>query len=122
MRLDKLVKVAVAALDDIKGQDIKVLDVRKLTSLFDKIVLAIADSKAKRPFFTSQERIAMAREVLAAGSRVEGPAIVQQFDATTMIEPGAAVVLSLRALRLTPDRWRQFWDKLDRFGFPAAVA
>jgi hypothetical protein len=37
-------------------------------------------------------------------------------------EKGAAVVLSLRALRLTPDRWRQFWDKLDRFGFPAAVA
>lgn len=37
-------------------------------------------------------------------------------------EKGAAVVLSLRALMLTPDRWRQFWDKLDRFGFPVAVA
>jgi hypothetical protein len=36
-------------------------------------------------------------------------------------EKGAAVVLSLRALLLTPDRWRQFWDKLDRFGFPVAV-
>jgi len=35
---------------------------------------------------------------------------------------GAAVVLSLRALILTPDRWRQFWDKLDRFGFPVAVS
>lgn len=35
---------------------------------------------------------------------------------------GAAVVLSLRALLLTPDRWRQFWDKLDRFGFPVAVS
>jgi hypothetical protein len=37
-------------------------------------------------------------------------------------EKGAAVVLSLRALMLTPDRWRQFWDKLDQFGFPAAVS
>ena len=37
-------------------------------------------------------------------------------------EKGAAVVLSLRALMLTPDRWRQFWDKLDRFGFPVAVS
>lgn len=37
-------------------------------------------------------------------------------------EKGAAVVLSLRALMLTPDRWRQFWDKLDQFGFPVAVS
>lgn len=36
-------------------------------------------------------------------------------------EKGAAVVLSLRALVLTPDRWRQFWAKLDQFGFPVAV-
>lgn len=37
-------------------------------------------------------------------------------------QKGAAVVLSLRALMLTPDRWRQFWDKLDQFGFPVAVS
>ena len=37
-------------------------------------------------------------------------------------EKGAAVVLSLRALMLTPDRWRQFWDKLDRFGFPVVAS
>lgn len=36
-------------------------------------------------------------------------------------DKGAAVVFSLRALMLTPDRWRQFWDKLDQFGFPVAV-
>lgn len=36
-------------------------------------------------------------------------------------EKGAGIVLSLRALALTPDRWRQFWGKLDRFGFPAAI-
>jgi hypothetical protein len=35
---------------------------------------------------------------------------------------GAAVVLTLRALVLTPDRWRQFWEKLDQFGFPVAVS
>ena len=44
MRLDKLTKAAVAALDDIKGRDIVVLDVRKITSLFDKIIVASADS------------------------------------------------------------------------------
>ena len=44
MRLDKLVKATVAALEDIKGRDIVVLDVRKMTSLFDKIIIATADS------------------------------------------------------------------------------
>jgi ribosome-associated protein len=44
MRLDKLSKATVAALEDIKGRDIVVLDVRKMTSLFDKIIIATADS------------------------------------------------------------------------------
>ncbi len=36
-------------------------------------------------------------------------------------EKGAGVILSLRALVLTSDRWRQFWAKLDRYGFPVAL-
>ena len=39
--------------------------VRRAATLFDTLILAIADSKAKRPFFTVDERIAMAKEVLA---------------------------------------------------------
>ena len=35
-------------------------------------------------------------------------------------EEGAAVVLSLRALSHTPERWEQFWSKVDRWGFPVA--
>lgn len=34
---------------------------------------------------------------------------------------GAAVVLSLRALNYTPGRWDQFWNKIDRYGFPLAA-
>jgi hypothetical protein len=34
---------------------------------------------------------------------------------------GAAVVLSLRALHYTPGRWDQFWNKIDRYGFPLAA-
>jgi ribosome-associated protein len=44
MRLNKLQKTAVNALEDIKARDIKVLDVRKLTSLYDTLVIASADS------------------------------------------------------------------------------
>ncbi|HVP09455.1 MAG TPA: pantetheine-phosphate adenylyltransferase, partial [Burkholderiales bacterium] len=39
--------------------------VRRASRLFDTLVLGIADSRAKRPFFTVHERIEMAREVLA---------------------------------------------------------
>jgi hypothetical protein len=35
-------------------------------------------------------------------------------------EEGATVVLSLRALSYTPERWSQFWSKVDRWGFPVA--
>ncbi len=36
-------------------------------------------------------------------------------------ETGAAVVLSLRTLVLTPTRWNQFWNKLNQYGFPVAL-
>ena len=44
MRLNKIQKTAVNALDDIKARDIVVLDVRKLTSLFDAMIIATAES------------------------------------------------------------------------------
>ena len=68
MRLDKLVKATVAALDDIKARDIVVLDVRKMTSLFDKIVIATADS--------SRQAHALSRNVQeklkAQGAKIHG--------------------------------------------------
>jgi hypothetical protein len=33
-------------------------------------------------------------------------------------EKGAGIILSLRALVLTKQRWSQFWAKLDQYGFP----
>ena len=44
MRLNKLQKTAVTALEDIKARDITVLDVRKLTSLYDTMIIASAES------------------------------------------------------------------------------
>ena len=44
MRQKPLTALAVSALEDIKARDITVLDVRKLTSLTDTIVIASADS------------------------------------------------------------------------------
>lgn len=48
--------------------------VRRASRLFQEVVVAVADSRGKRPFFTLDERVAMARELLApyANVRVEG--------------------------------------------------
>ena len=45
--------------------------VRRASTLFGELVLAIADGTAKRPFFTLDERIAMAREVLGDVKNVQ---------------------------------------------------
>ena len=44
MDLRKLQKIVVTALEDIKARDIEVINTTKLTSLFDRMVIASADS------------------------------------------------------------------------------
>lgn len=44
MDLKKLQQIVVSALEDIKGRDIEILNTTKLTSLFDRIVIASGDS------------------------------------------------------------------------------
>ena len=44
MTLAKLIKTVVAALDEIKARDVEVLDVKKLTALFDRMIIASGDS------------------------------------------------------------------------------
>lgn len=87
MRLDKLVKATVDALDDIKGRDIVVLDVRKLTSLFDRIVIASADStrQAKAMSNNVQEKLK------AAGAKVYGVE-GEQVGEWILVDLGAIVV------------------------------
>jgi len=48
--------------------------VRRASSLFDEIIVAVADSRGKRPFFDVDERVVMAKESLVAfpNVRVEG--------------------------------------------------
>ena len=39
--------------------------VRRAARLFDRVVVGVADSASKTPFFTLEERVEMASEVLA---------------------------------------------------------
>jgi pantetheine-phosphate adenylyltransferase len=74
--------------------------VRRASRLFDTVVVAIADSEAKRPFFSAQERIEMAREVLRPYSNVE----VTGFSSLLMqfVEDQGAQAI-LRGLRAVSD-------------------
>jgi len=45
--------------------------VRRASQLFDRVTVAIAASRVKNPFFTLEERVQMAREVLAPYPNVE---------------------------------------------------
>ena len=45
--------------------------VRRASTLFDALIVGVADSKAKRTFFTLQERVEMARESLGGLKNVQ---------------------------------------------------
>ena len=74
--------------------------VRRAARLFDRIILAVADSRSKRPFFTLEERVEMAKHVLKDLPNVE----ICGFSGLLMNfvqERGARVVV--RGLRAVSD-------------------
>ncbi len=73
---------------------------RRAARLFDRVILAVADSRAKRPFFSLDERVEMARHVLQDLGNVE----VMGFSGLLMKfvqDQGARVVV--RGLRAVSD-------------------
>ena len=74
--------------------------VRRAARLFDRVVVGVADSESKRPFFSAAERVAMVREVVAPFGNVE----VVPFSSLLMDfvhAQGARVIL--RGLRAVSD-------------------
>jgi pantetheine-phosphate adenylyltransferase len=74
--------------------------VRRASTLFDGLVVGIADSRAKRPFFSTDERVAMALEVLGD---LKSVAVVGFSGLLTNFarEQGAKVIV--RGLRAVSD-------------------
>ena len=68
MNVSKLQKIAVAALENIKARDIEVINTTKLSSLFDRIIVASADSARQ----TKSLARSVQDKVLEAGGRVIG--------------------------------------------------
>ncbi|GBG03422.1 phosphopantetheine adenylyltransferase [Azospira sp. I13] len=74
--------------------------VRRASSLFDRVIVAVADSPNKRPFFALEDRVAMAQEVLQPYGNVE----VKGFSCLLMDflhQQGAKVII--RGLRAVSD-------------------
>jgi len=68
MRLNRLQKIAVTALEAIKARDITLLDVRKLTSLYDTLIIATAESSRQVKALAQHVRETMK----AAGATIIG--------------------------------------------------
>lgn len=87
MKLDKMVKAAVTALEDIKARDIVVLDVAKISSLFDRMIIASADSARQTKALANnlQEKL---KGLGATVHGVEG----EQTGEWVLVDLGAVVV------------------------------
>lgn len=68
MQAEELARVAVDALEDIKAQDIVVMDVRKMSSLFDYVIVASAESTRQTRALVGN----LEEKIKALGGRVLG--------------------------------------------------
>ena len=68
IRLDKLTRAAVDALEEVKARDIQVFDVKKMTAYFDKVVVATGDSNRQCRALADRVQVA----VKAVGGKIYG--------------------------------------------------
>lgn len=87
MHVEELVRAAIGALEDVKARDIVVLDVRKLTSLFDIVIVATAES-ARQTRALSIHVLDRAKELGASVTGVEG----QETGEWVLVDLGDIVV------------------------------
>jgi len=71
--------------------------VRRASRLFDSVVVAVADSQSKHPFFSTDERIEMAREVLRPFANVEVLGFASLLMDFVHAQSAQAILRGLRA-------------------------
>ena len=72
--------------------------VRRASSLFDRVVVGVAHSRAKKPFFTVQERVDIAQEVLGHYPNVEVKSFAGLLKDFVREQDGKVIVRGLRAV------------------------
>jgi len=68
MRKSKRVNAAIAALEDVKARDMAVLDVRRMTAMFDTVIIASADSARQGRALSNNVQ----EKLKALGARIYG--------------------------------------------------
>lgn len=107
MKLNQLLKIVVSALEDIKAYDIKVLDVTKITALFDRMIIASADSTRQAKALANNVH----DKVKAAGGVVYGIEGEQSGDWMLLDLGDILVHIMLPATRAHYDL-EGLWDEL----------
>jgi ribosome-associated protein len=104
MRLKKIERTALAALEDIKARDITVLDVRKLTTLFDTLIIATADSARQVKALSQHVRDALK----AAGASILGVE-GEQTGEWVLVDGGDVVVHIMQPAARAYYRLEELW-------------
>lgn len=108
---EKLAKIAVAALEDVKGRDIVVFNVRKMTALFDKIIIVSGDSNRQVRALANN----VSEEVKKAGCRVFGSE-GEQTGEWVLVDLGAVIV------HVMQPAIRQYYNLEEIWGSPQRPA
>ena len=72
--------------------------VRRAASLFDRVVVGVAHSRAKKPFFSVEERVEIAREVLGHYPNVSVCSFAGLLKDFVREQDGRVIVRGLRAV------------------------
>lgn len=72
--------------------------VQRATQLFDRVIVAVAISPTKKPVFSLEQRLAMARTVLAGNDRVEVLPLEGLLVEFARIHQAKAIIRGLRAV------------------------
>lgn len=104
MDIRKLERIVVSALEDIKGEEIEVINTSKLTPLFDRVVLASADS--------NRQTRALARNVAEKVKEAGGEVLSVEGEETgewVLVDLGDIVVHVMQPAIRAHYRLEELW-------------
>ena len=115
MRLNKVASAAVDALEDVKGRDIKVMNVRKMTALFDTVIIASGDSTRQCKALANrvQEKV---KEIGGKVYGIEG----EQAGEWVLVDLGGTVVHIMQPALRQYYNLEELWAPPPRARKPAA--
>jgi ribosome-associated protein len=105
MNIEEKVAATIAALEDIKASDIVVLDTTSLTSLFERVIIASADSSRQTKALASSVRDKM-KELGQTVIGIEG----EQVGEWVLVDLGDVVVHIMHPAVRSHYNLEELWD------------